>query len=70
MRAANCLENANIRYIGELVTRTEADMLKTKNFGRKSLNEIKDILLEMGLTLGMKIEGFDPSKLREKDKHI
>ena len=55
--------NANIKYIGELVTRTEADMLKTKNFGRKSLNEIKDILLEMGLTLGMKIEGFDPSKL-------
>ena len=70
VRAANCLENANIRYIGELVTRTEADMLKTKNFGRKSLNEIKDILLEMGLTLGMKIEGFDPSKLRDKDKHI
>lgn len=68
VRAANCLENANIKYIGELVTKTEADMLKTKNFGRKSLNEIKDILLEMGLTLGMKIEGFDPTKLRDKDK--
>ena len=67
VRAANCLENANIKYIGELVTRTEAEMLKTKNFGRKSLNEIKDILMEMGLSLGMKIEGFDPSQLRNKD---
>ncbi len=64
VRAANCLENANIRFIGELVTRTESDMLKTKNFGRKSLNEIKDILAEMGLYLGMKIEGFDPAMLR------
>jgi DNA-directed RNA polymerase subunit alpha len=68
VRAANCLENANIKYIGELVTRTESDMLKTKNFGRKSLNEIKDILLEMGLSLGMVIDGFDPSKLRDQDK--
>lgn len=67
VRAANCLENANIRYIGELVTKTEADMLKTKNFGRKSLNEIKDILVEMGLSLGMKIEGFDPSQLRKSE---
>jgi len=65
VRAANCLENANIKYIGELVTKTEADMLKTKNFGRKSLNEIKDILAEMGLSLGMKIDGFDPSILRK-----
>ncbi len=67
VRAANCLENANIKYIGELVTRTEADMLKTKNFGRKSLNEIKDILAEMGLSLGMKIDGFDPSVLRQQE---
>ena len=67
VRAANCLENANIKYIGELVTKTEADMLKTKNFGRKSLNEIKDILIEMGLSLGMKIEGFDPSSLRKNE---
>ena len=67
VRAANCLENANIKYIGELVTRTEADMLKTKNFGRKSLNEIKDILMEMGLYLGMKIDGFDPSELRKRE---
>ena len=59
VRSANCLHNANIRYIGELVIRTEAEMLKTKNFGRKSLNEIKDILVEMGLGLGMKVEGWD-----------
>lgn len=68
VRAANCLENANIKYIGELVTRTENEMLKTKNFGRKSLNEIKDLLAEMGLSLGMKIEGFDPSTLRQRDQ--
>ena len=67
VRAANCLENANIKYIGELVTKSEAEMLKTKNFGRKSLNEIKDILAEMGLSLGMKIDGFDPSMLRQKE---
>ena len=70
VRAANCLENANIKYIGELVTKTEGDMLKTKNFGRKSLNEIKDILVEMGLSLGMKIDGFDPSTLRKNDINI
>jgi DNA-directed RNA polymerase subunit alpha len=67
VRAANCLENAGIKYIGELVTKSEAEMLKTKNFGRKSLNEIKDILAEMGLSLGMKIDGFDPSTLRKAD---
>jgi len=60
VRSANCLKNANIRYIGELVVRTEAEMLKTKNFGRKSLNEIKEILTDMGLGLGMKIEGWPP----------
>jgi len=58
VRSANCLQNANIKYIYELVQRTEAEMLKTKNFGRKSLNEIKDILSEMGLSLGMKLDGF------------
>jgi DNA-directed RNA polymerase subunit alpha len=58
VRSANCLKNANIRYIGELVLKTEAEMLKTKNFGRKSLNEIKEVLAEMGLTLGMKLEHF------------
>lgn len=67
VRAANCLENAGIRYIGELVMRSESEMLKTKNFGRKTLNEIKDILAEMGLHLGMKIEGFDPARLRERE---
>jgi DNA-directed RNA polymerase subunit alpha len=58
VRSANCLQNANIKYIYELVQRTESEMLKTKNFGRKSLNEIKDILGEMGLSLGMKLDGF------------
>lgn len=62
VRSANCLQNADIRYIGELVQKTEAEMLKTKNFGRKSLKEIKEILAEMGLSLGMKIDNFDPSK--------
>jgi DNA-directed RNA polymerase subunit alpha len=61
VRSANCLKNANIRLIGELVQKTEAEMLKTKNFGRKSLNEIKEILTEMGLVLGMKLENF-PSR--------
>ena len=56
VRSYNCLKNASIRTIGELVQKTEAEMLKTKNFGRKSLNEIKEILAEMGLSLGMKLE--------------
>jgi DNA-directed RNA polymerase subunit alpha len=60
VRSANCLQNANIKYIYELVQKTESEMLKTKNFGRKSLNEIKDILSEMGLSLGMKLDGFTP----------
>lgn len=58
VRSANCLKNADIRYIGELVQKSEAEMLKTKNFGRKSLNEIKEILNEMGLSLGMKLDSF------------
>lgn len=66
VRAANCLENAGIRFIAELVTKSESEMLKTKNFGRKTLNEIKDLLSEMGLHLGMKIDGLDLSKLRER----
>ena len=56
MRSYNCLKNANIQTIGELVQKSEAEMLKTKNFGRKSLNEIKEILSNMGLGLGMKID--------------
>lgn len=68
VRAANCLQAANIRYIGDLVQKTEQDMLKTKNFGRKSLKEIKDILAEMGLTLGMKLDSWPPKELREDDE--
>jgi len=71
VRSANCLQNANIRFIGELVQRTEADMLKTKNFGRKSLNEIKEVLASMDLSLGMKLDGFPPrneiDRLRERE---
>jgi DNA-directed RNA polymerase subunit alpha len=66
VRSANCLQNANIRYIGELVQRTEAEMLKTKNFGRKSLNEIKEVLESMGLHLGMTLESFPERKELEK----
>lgn len=69
VRSANCLKNANIRLIGELVQKTEAEMLKTQNFGRKSLNEIKDILAEMGLGLGMHLENFpDPEYLKMMQK--
>ena len=68
VRSANCLKNADIRYIGDLVQKTEAEMLKTKNFGRKSLNEIKEILAEMGLSLGMKLENWPPAELEQKKK--
>jgi DNA-directed RNA polymerase subunit alpha len=60
VRSYNCLKNANIRTIGELVQKTDAEMLKTRNFGKKSLNEIKSILTEMGLSLGMKLENLPP----------
>jgi DNA-directed RNA polymerase subunit alpha len=56
VRSYNCLKNANIQSIGELVQKSEAEMLRTKNFGRKSLNEIKEILTTMGLSLGMRID--------------
>lgn len=59
VRATNCLRSANIATVGELVQRSENDMLKTKNFGRKSLDEIKSVLLDMGLDFGMKVDGFD-----------
>lgn len=58
VRSANCLKNADIKYIGELVQKSESEMLKTKNFGRKSLNEIKEMLGEMGLSLGMTLDSF------------
>ena len=71
VRSANCLQNANIRLIGELVQRTESEMLKTKNFGRKSLNEIKEVLASMGLELGMVVENFpdrgEIERMRERD---
>jgi DNA-directed RNA polymerase subunit alpha len=68
VRSANCLKNADIRYIGELVQKTESEMLKTKNFGRKSLNEIKEILSEMGLSLGMKLDNFPSREEIEAEK--
>jgi len=63
VRAANCLQAASIKHIGDLVQKTEAEMLKTKNFGRKSLREIKDILGSMGLSLGMKLENWPPKEM-------
>ncbi|MGL4209358.1 MAG: DNA-directed RNA polymerase subunit alpha [Candidatus Adiutrix sp.] len=67
VRSANCLKNADIFYIGELVQRSEGEMLRTKNFGRKSLNEIKEVLTEMGLSLGMKLDGFVPPTATKKE---
>jgi len=68
VRSQNCLQNADIKYIGELVQKSEQEMLKTKNFGHKSLNEIKEILREMGLELGMKVEHFPPREEIEARK--
>ncbi len=65
VRSANCLKNDNILYVGDLVQKTEADMLKTPNFGRKSLNEIRDLLSKMGLHLGMSVEGWPPENIEE-----
>ena len=64
VRAENCLQAANIKYIGDLVQKTEQEMLKTKNFGRKSLKEIKELLSEMGLSLGMKLDNWPPKDLK------
>ncbi len=68
VRSANCLQNANIKTIGDLVQKTEAEMLKTKNFGRKSLKEIKEILAEMGLSLGMKLDNWPPKSAPQAPK--
>lgn len=68
VRSANCLHNANIRFIGDLVQRSESEMLKTKNFGRKSLKEIKALLDEMGLSLGMKLDAWPPKS--ESDSQV
>jgi DNA-directed RNA polymerase subunit alpha len=67
VRSANCLKNAGIQYIGELVQKTEPEMLKTKNFGRKSLNEIKEMLSEMGLSLGSKVDFHPPGRVQHED---
>ena len=70
VRSANCLKNDNIIYIGDLVQKTEAEMLRTPNFGRKSLNEIKEVLSSMGLRLGMDIPGWPPENIEEIAKKL
>ncbi len=70
VRSANCLKNDNIIYIGDLVQKTENEMLKTPNFGRKSLNEIKQVLEEMGLHLGIKVEEWPPENIEELAKTL
>jgi len=67
VRSFNCLQNAGIKYIGDLVQKTEAEMLKTKNFGRKSLKEIKELLADMDLELGTKLENWPPKELAKKE---
>ncbi len=70
VRSANCLKNDNIIYIGDLVRKTEAEMLRTPNFGRKSLNEIKEVLSNMGLRLGMEVTGWPPENIEELAKKL
>ena len=70
VRSANCLKNDNIVYIGDLVQKTEAEMLRTPNFGRKSLNEIKEVLTQMGLHLGMEIATWPPENIEELVKRL
>jgi len=70
VRSANCLKNDEIIYIGDLVQKTESEMLRTPNFGRKSLNEIKEILATMNLELGMKIEGWPPANIEDIRKKL
>ena len=68
VRSANCLKNDNIVYIGDLIQKTEAEMLRTPNFGRKSLNEIKEVLAQMGLHLGMEVQNWTPENIEELAK--
>jgi DNA-directed RNA polymerase subunit alpha len=68
VRSANCLKNDNIIYIGDLVQKTEAEMLRTPNFGRKSLNEIKEVLAAMGLHLGMEVPDWPPENIEDLAK--
>lgn len=70
VRSANCLKNDNIVYIGDLVQKTEAEMLRTPNFGRKSLNEIKEVLTQMGLKLGMELPGWPPENIEDLAKKL
>ncbi len=70
VRSANCLKNDNIIYIGDLVQKTEADMLRTPNFGRKSLNEIKEVITQMGLQLGMETTNWPPENIEELAKKL
>ena len=70
VRSANCLKNDNIVYIGDLVQKTEAEMLRTPNFGRKSLNEIKEVLAQMGLHLGMEITNWPPENIEDLAKRL
>jgi DNA-directed RNA polymerase subunit alpha len=70
VRSANCLKNDNIVYIGDLVQKSEAEMLRTPNFGRKSLNEIKEVLAQMGLSLGMDVPGWPPDNIEELAKKL
>ncbi len=70
VRSANCLKNDNIVYIGDLIQKTEAEMLRTPNFGRKSLNEIKEVLSQMGLHLGMDVPGWPPENIEDLAKKL
>ena len=70
VRSANCLKNDNIVYIGDLIQKTEAEMLRTPNFGRKSLNEIKEVLAQMGLHLGMEVPSWPPENIDELAKRF
>jgi DNA-directed RNA polymerase subunit alpha len=68
VRSANCLKAENIFYIGDLIQRSEFELLKTPNLGKKSLTEIKDVLAQHGLSLGMKLENWPPTSLKEREK--
>ena len=70
VRSANCLRNDNIVYIGDLVQKSENDMLRTPNFGRKSLNEIREVLMQMGLNLGMDIQDWPPDNIEELSRSL
>ena len=70
VRSANCLKNDNIVYIGDLIQKTEAEMLRTPNFGRKSLNEIKEVLASMGLHLGMEVPNWPPENIEDLAKRF